>query len=422
MSIRFPVRYRILGLLFLLSLVNYLLRNNISVAIPSIREAFSFTSTEIGWILSSFNLTYTLLMIPGGLFGERFGPRFTLAVIAATWGVLTWLTGFAPALMAASATGTFVALIIVRLAMGASQAPVFTTMAGSIERWFPPGHWALPNAISSAGAAVGQAMLGPIVTFLIVRYGWRESFYVLAPVGVLIGIWWYRYSRDRPAEHRAIQPEELAFIAGERAPEAPTNWAAIRATMMKRDVVLLACAYFCMNYVFYMFAQWLFVYLVEERKFSMLEGGLLYALPFVTGAVLALIGGYACDYLCRVRGPRFGCRSIAISGLVLVAIFLTAGAFAANPYVAVALLSLCFAFTQFIDGAYWSATTYVGGNHTASATGVLNFGGNAPGLLAPLIGYMVDTAGWLPTIVSGSVFALIGAGLWMLVRLDGEKT
>ena len=112
-----PVRFRILAVLIALSFINYLLRNNISVAIPSIREEFGFTSTEIGWILGSFNLTYTLFQIPGGIFGETMGHRRALAIIAITWGVLTFLTGFAPSLMAASATGAMVSLIIVRLLM-----------------------------------------------------------------------------------------------------------------------------------------------------------------------------------------------------------------------------------------------------------------------------------------------------------------
>jgi MFS transporter, ACS family, glucarate transporter len=422
MSLRaVPVRFRILGLLFLLSVVNYLLRNNISVAVPSIRTEFGFTSAEIGWILGSFNITYTLLQVPGGLFGERLGPRRALAIIAVTWGLLTFLTGFAPSLMAASAMGTMVALVIVRFVMGAANAPIFTTIAASIESWFPPGWWAFPNAVSTSGLAVGQALIGPIVTYLIIEFGWRESFYVLAPVGVLTGIWWHWYARDRPAEHRAIRPAELAFINRARGPETRSDWRGARAMIFQRDILLLAAAYFCMNYVFYMFAQWLFTYLVEERKFSMLEGGLLYALPFVTGAVLALVGGDACDRLCRRLGARWGCRLVAVTGLLLVAIFQVAGAFAPDPYVAVGLLSLCFGFTQFTDGAYWSATTYAAGPHTASATGVLNFGGNAPGLLAPLVGFMVDQAGWLPTIVSGSAFALVGACLWMFVRLDGEK-
>jgi MFS transporter, ACS family, glucarate transporter len=416
-----PVRFRILALLVLLSFVNYLLRNNISVAAPSIRAEFGFSSEDLGWIIGSFNLTYALFQLPGGVFGDRFGPRRAMAIIAVAWGGLTFLTGLAPGLMAASAAGAMVALVSVRLLLGVSNAPLYPVMAGAIANWFPVGSWAFPNAMCSMGLALGQAAIGPVVTFLIVRFGWRESFYVLAPIGILAGAWWYWYGRDRPADHPAVTAHEREMIDRGRASAAwqsaaPGSW---RTVLLKRDVVLLAASYFCMNYVFYMFAQWLFIYLVEERGFSLLEGGFLYVLPFLTGSVLAVVGGLTCDALCQRIGARWGCRLTGATGLVLVAGFLYAGVFASNAYVAVLLLSLCFGFTQFVDSPYWAATTFAAGKHTSAATGVLNTGGNLPGLLAPAVGLMIDRLGWVPTIASGSLFALVGAGLWLLVRLEG---
>jgi ACS family glucarate transporter-like MFS transporter len=418
---RIPVRWRVLAVLFVVSFVNYLLRNVLSVAIPSIRAEFGFTTAELGWILASFGLSYTLLQIPGGLFGQRYGTRRALGFLTVAWGVLTWLTGFAPGLMAASAAGAMVALVAVRLLLGATQAPIFPVTAGTVEAWFPPGHWALPNAVTSSGLALGQAALGPVVTALIVYYGWRDACYILAPFGVLVGIWWYWYARDLPVQHPAITAEEIAFIERGRAQartgaDAGGSW---RQALLERDVLLLAVSYFCLNYVFFMFSQWLFIYLVESRGFSMLESGWLYALPFISGAVLTVIGGVVCDVLCQRLGPRRGCRVTAMSGLLLVAGFMLAGAFAADPYVAVALLSLCFGFTLFTDTTYWAATTYVAGENTMSATGLMNFGGNLPSLLAPVIGYAIDHVGWIPTIASGSFFALLGAALWLLVRLNG---
>ena len=82
------------------------------------------------------------------------------------------------------------------------------------------------------------------------------------------------------------------------------------------------------------------------------------------------------------------------------------------------MLSLCFGFTQFTEGAFWSATTYSAGPYTSAATGVLNTGGNLPGFLAPLVGLMVDQLGWISTLASGSIFALAGALLWLFVRLQ----
>jgi len=118
MQRRIPVRWRVLSVLFVVSFVNYLLRNVLSVALPSIRSEFGFTTTELGWILGSFSLSYTLLQIPGGVFGQRYGTRRALGFLTVSWGVLTWFTGFAPGLMAASAAGAMVALVSVRTCWG----------------------------------------------------------------------------------------------------------------------------------------------------------------------------------------------------------------------------------------------------------------------------------------------------------------
>ena len=115
-----------------------------------------------------------------------------------SWGVLTFLTGFAPALMAASATGAIVSLITVRFLLGVANAPLFPVYAGAVANWFPVGNWAFPNAVGNVGLTLGQATLGPLVTFIIIKFGWRESFYVLAPLGLIAGAWWYWYARDTP--------------------------------------------------------------------------------------------------------------------------------------------------------------------------------------------------------------------------------
>jgi MFS transporter, ACS family, glucarate transporter len=417
-----PVRYRILGLLFVLSFANYFLRNSFSVAQPTIQQEFGFSHAEIGWILGSFNVAYALFNIPGGVFGDVLGPRRALTIVAITWGVLTALTGFVPGLMVASAGGALIAFMIVRFLMGVSNAPMFPVAAGAFANWFPPARWALPNAVLSSGLTLGQAALGPIVTLLIVKYGWREAFYILAPVGLIAGAWWWWYGRDTPAQHPSVSRDEVELInAGRVSTEKQGGAGGWRKVIVHRDVLLLSASYFCDNFVFYIFSQWLFTYLVEERGFTLLESGFLYVLPFVTGAVLAAIGGAVCDALCKRIGPRWGCRLPAIVGLLLVAILLLAGAASPHAYVAVALLSLCFGFTQFIEGPFWAASTYVAGPHTASATGVLNTGGNLAGFLAPAVGLMLDRFGWYPTLASGSMFAVVGAVLWLFVRVQPDK-
>src|SRR5690349_19559299 len=92
------MRVRMIGLLFILSFINYLLRNNLSAATSVISSEYSLSATQIGWIIGSFNLTYAIFQIPGGMLGDAFGPRKALLLCALSWGVLTFFTGFAPGL------------------------------------------------------------------------------------------------------------------------------------------------------------------------------------------------------------------------------------------------------------------------------------------------------------------------------------
>ena len=119
--------------------------------------------------------------------------------------------------------------------------------------------------------------------------------------------------------------------------------------------------------------------------------------------VALLAGPFGCFVVWR-RMSYFG-ESIAHSALLGVA---------------VGLLSLCFGFQQSTEGPFASAATYVGGPHASTAYGVVNTGGNAAGFLAPLVGLMIDRAGWVPTLASGSAFAIAAAVLWMFVRIEDK--
>jgi ACS family glucarate transporter-like MFS transporter len=281
--------------------------------------------------------------------------------------------------------------------------------------------WAFPNGLTSTGLTLGAAATAPLVAWLMETLGWRESFLVTAPMAFLIaGVWWW-YARDDPAEHPRVSKHELDLINADRpAPELDvddrTGW---KRVLGNRDILLLTASYFCMNYVFFIFFNWFFIYLVEVREFEILEGGFYAAAPWVVGAFAASAGGLWCDRLCRRLGPRWGYRIPGVVGLSLVSVLLVLGATATNPILAVVLLSLSFGCTQLTEGAYWGAAIAVAGRHASAAAGVLNTGGNVVGGIgALLVPITAERFGWVPALATGSVFALLGVGFWLLVRAD----
>jgi ACS family glucarate transporter-like MFS transporter len=419
---RTNVRWVILALLFLASFVAYVLRTNMSIAGENMSADLGLSRIQLGMVLSAFAWGYAIFQFPGGVFGDLLGCRRTLTVIAILWGILTLATGLVPGTTLASTTLILTTLIGLRFLIGIAQAPLFpVACGGTIGNWFPVSGWAFPNGLTSTGLTLGAAATAPLIAWLMEKLGWRESFILTAPLAFLVaGAWWW-YGRDDPADHPRVSKKELALINANRPSPNPVieDNQAWRRVLRNRDILLLTASYFCMNYVFYIFFNWFFIYLVDVREFEILEGGTLAAAPWMVGAVAASVGGFWCDRLGKRFGSRWGCRIPGIAGLSLAAGLLFLGATAESPYLAVVLLSLCFGCTQLTEGAYWATAISISGKHASAATGVMNTGGNvAGGIGALLVPITAETFGWVPALASGSIFAMIGVGLWFFVRAD----
>ena len=423
---RTHMRWSILALLFMASFVAYVLRTNMSIAGENMMADLGLSKIQLGMVLSAFAWGYAIFQFPGGIFGDKVGSRRALTIIAVLWGILTLATGLVPGTKLASVTVILAILIGLRFLMGVVQAPLFpVTCGGMIGNWFPVSGWAFPNGLTSTGLTLGAAATAPLIAWLMETLGWRQSFILTTPLAFLIaGVWWW-YARDNPADHPRVSKKELDLINANRpSPEhAIEDKAAWKHVLKNRDILLLTASYFCMNYVFYIFFNWFFIYLVDVRKFEIMEGGYFAAAPWMVGAIAASVGGFLCDRLCKRIGPRWGCRIPGIVGLSLAAGLLFLGATAKNPYLAVVFLSLSFGCTQLTEGAYWAAAISVSGKHASAATGVMNTGGNVVGGIgALLVPITAEAFGWVPALATGSVFALIGVGLWLFVRADKPMT
>ena len=408
-----------LALLFAASFIAYVLRTSMSVAGDTLIRELDISPLQLGVILAAFAWGYALFQLPGGAWSDRVGSRRALAIIAVAWGVCSLLVGVVPG-ASGSVTAVVGVLVVLRFLMGMAQAPLYPAAAGAIAQWFPVSAWALPNALLNSALAVGSAATGPLIAWLVVVVGWRLALVVAAPLAFVMAAAWWGYARDRPSEHAAVNAQELAFVAGDRPQEEPPLEAgAWRQVVADRQVLLLTASYFCSNYVFYFFFNWLFVYLVRVRGFASLEGGLLAAAPWMAGAVGAAVGGHLCDRSVRRWGPGRGYHAMPVIGLTVAAACIVAAALAQDPYTAVALLALCLGFQQLTEGAFWGAATAVGGRYAATACGVLNTGGNVVGglgaLLVPLV---AATFGWAASVATGAAFALAGAVLWTFIHPD----
>jgi len=419
------VRWRILALLVSSGFVAYLLRGNMSVAGKGLMADVGLSQIQFGMILAAFAWGYAIFQFPGGLFGDRIGARRALTLMLLAWGVLSLLAGSVPSSSYVSARVALAGMIGLRFLMGVAQAPFYpVTGGGTTCNWFPVAGWAFPSGLQNAGLTLGQAATGPIAAWLTVTLGWRASFLLTAPAAFVVAAAWWWYARDTPAEHRGVNAQELALIDDGRPPATRAVEKGIWKVLLRdRNIRILAVSYFCQNYIFYFFFNWLFFYLVDNRGFKVLEGGVYSAAPWLTGTVTAVLGGLVCDRLSRRIGIRRGSRWTAVTGLVVAAALIGAAGFVQSAALAVLLLSLCLGGQQFTDAAYWAATISVSGRHASAACGVLNTGGNVVGgVVALVVPLTVKAFGWGAALATASLVALAGALLWVWIRSDEPIT
>lgn len=422
-----PVRWRIFAVIALGSFVSYVLRANLSIAAPAMMEDLRLSEADWGLVLAAFTAGYALFQFPGGVLGDRLGPRKALTAIAVAWFVFTVLTALVPA---SAPPALIIALLVtVRFGVGAVHAPIFPVQNTVFAQWFPPGGRALPLGLSSTALTLGFAAAAPLLAGLIVAFGWRGSFLIIAPLGLLVAVLWWWYGRDDPATHRAMTAAELAEIRGadrgeqgcESTPESGSGATAIpwKRVLLNRDVLFLMASYSCMNFVFYEVFNWFYFYLVDQRGFDPVTAGWVTSSQWIAGAAGAALGGWLCDRLCRRLGLRWGSRLPIVAGLLICGALLAAGAVAEAPAVAVTLLALCFFFNQMTEGAYWASSISIGGRLAGSAGGVMNTGANLMGIAnAMLVPWFAQGLGWTFAIASGALFALAGAVFMLLVRAD----
>jgi len=413
------VRWRIFSLLFGFGFLAYLQQKSITVAAERMMPDLGLSQFQIGLIEWAFVLGYGLCQVPGGIFGQHQGARRTFVIIGLAAFLATIATPLAPYWL--TGLSLLVALLLVQLLLGCAQAATFPVSAGVFEVWFPPRRWASVQGLQTMGLSLGAALTPPLIANLMSVMGWQRALlWASLPAVALISIWAW-YGRNTPREHPSVTPEELEEIGTLSAvPVDSTIGARQLLNILKnRNVLLLAISYLCLNYSFYLLSNWVFLYLVQERRFSVLESGWLAMTPPLAAALGSGVGGLITGALCQRFGDRWGYRLLPLIAMPVAAALLLVSVDAANPYWAVAGLALCFAAVELNEGAYWGAAMTVGRGDTMAVSGVMNTGGNLGGIIGiPIIAYLSGEHLWRAAFVIGAGFAVASAVAWLGISVD----
>ena len=415
------VRWRILGLLFLISVVTYIDRVNISIAGKELMPVLGLSAVQMGTVFSSFVLGYALFQIPGGWLGDRWGSRRILTLAVLWWSLFTVLTAKADHLFSSELIGVLGSLILIRFLIGVGEAAALPNFNRTVANWLAPSERGLGMGVSIGGIGLGSAMTPPLVAWLMIQYGWKTAFYVTGSLGIVVAGAWYLFSRDDPREHPGVNQQELDWItrtSGESQSALPTKQS--MADLLKiRSVWFLTLSYTMLGYIAYIYLSWFFLYLVNVRHFTVLQGSFWASGPFIAMALFCPLGGWLSDRLTKIYGRREGRNGVGGAGMLLTGLLIFSGAMAREPYTAIVLLSLGAGILYATVGAYWASTIDLSHEHSGALSGLMNMGANLGGTLSPMLTPLIGEAwGWPAALTVAAGVAFLGSLLWLGVKYD----
>jgi MFS family permease len=410
--VRVPVRYKVLALMFALTVITYLDRVCIAATRAAMSEELGLDKIQMGEVFSAFILGYVLFEIPGGWLADRFGARALLTRIVLWWSVFTALTG---------AAWSYTSLLAVRFLFGCGEAGAFPGRASALSRWFPRSERGKAQAVIMVGSRLGGALAPGLVIAMMASIGWRAVYPVFAVLGLLWAVVWTAWFRDSPEQHPAVSPAEREQILATRGPlshGAAVPWARL---IRDRNIWALCGMYSGYTYGLYFYLTWLPTYLQESRGVAESQVGFYAGLPWLVASGSNVLGGWLTDRLSRSIRLRWARRLPAMIGLLLAALFLVLAALLDNNSWAMVALALSFGSSDLILAICWATCLDIGRQYAGTVSGTMNSLGQIGGVIAPvLVGWLVQEFGsWsLPLLLSAGYY-VVSALLWLLI--DAER-
>ncbi len=409
-------RYLIMVMLFITVVINYLDRSNLSIAAPALKDEFGLDTVHEGLILSAFGWTYAAMQIPGGWLVDRVSPRVLYAAALILWSAATFFMGFA---------GSFVILFVLRLAVGALEAPAYPINNRVVTTWFPERERATAIGFYTSGQFVGLAFLTPVLAWLQHHYGWHMVFVSTGLLGIVWGVLWFMIYRE-PRQFKGANAAEIELIQqgggvvdldrSVKEKRAPFNWNDLGLVMSKRKLWGVYLGQFCLTSTLWFFLTWFPTYLVKYRGMDFIKSGFLASVPFLAAFIGVLCSGVLSDFLIR-RGATVGlARKLPIIlGLLISTSMIGANFTDSTPWV-IFFLAVAF-FGNGLASITWSLVSTLAPVRLLGLTGgVFNFVGNLSSICTPIvIGFLVTKDSFAPAIVYVSSLALLGALSYILL-------
>jgi MFS transporter, ACS family, hexuronate transporter len=414
------LRWIIVTLLFLATIICYIDRLTISILAPVIKSDLSLNNFQYAGISTWFLISYSVMQAFFGRIYDRFGTRRSFTAAISVWSVAAALHAFARSIVGFS---------IFRFILGIGEAGNWPGVAKVIAIWFPVKQRALAMSVVNCGAALGSVIAPPLIIWLSLTYGWKAAFLATGSLGFLWVIIWLLIYHD-PAKHPLVSQKELNFInsdiqVNETAAtiSAPEQKAGLRELLKIRKVWGIIIARFFGDPIWWLYLVWLPSYLFEEKGFNLREIGQFAWLPFLVSGIGSLAGGWFSGFLIS-RG--WSVSRARYTAIITGTIFLPAGILAiytSNAMVALLFISLVlFGFQFWVNNVQTLPSDIFPKKVVASVAGLAQSGAGIGAVIFTLsIGWIVDHFSYFPVFIAAGLFGPLATGSLILITRSIKK-
>jgi ACS family glucarate transporter-like MFS transporter len=383
-------RYIVYTMIFMFNLVAYIDRINMSVAAVSIAEDLKLTAVSLGWLFSSFLVTYIAMLLPIGYLLDKIGVKWMATLGALVWSISQVLTG---------AVGSFFPLLLTRLGLGVGEATYGPVTYKSVREWGPASEHGAAIGFTQSASLLGPAIGAPFVAWVTASTSWRWSFVITGAIGLLWVLIWLLLRISTPEKTKWVSEAEREKITRERYEDNPvvaSQGVGYLGLIRSPSLWGLAINQGCAVYSLYLYLSWFPNYLSVQRHVSLIESGWLTAAPFFVGAILVLVVNWIGDRTLSTDGRRKGRRRF----VVIVSLLMTAGGMAipyAEPlWLVIVLATLPIGFAGAVSPANAALTSDLlrSPADAGKAFAFIVLGANLFGIMAPIVtGYIVAYTG-----------------------------
>ncbi len=281
------LRWYIIGLIALATVINYIDRSTLSLMWPSISKDLGMNKGDYAIILNVFMIAYAIGQLVTGKVFDKVGTRIGFVLAITLWGISSFMHSFARGIFSFS---------FFRATLGLGEAGNWPGAVKSNAEWFPIKERAIAQGIFNSGASLGSVIAPPLIAALWAAFGWQTTFMIVGSFGIIWLIPWLFVNKKLPAEHPWITDEERDYIISGQSTLDQKNpgrkGLTLKQILSYRESWAVIVSRFFLEPIWWLFVGWMPLYLADVYGFNVKEIGFFAWVPYVGAAIGSLSGGY----------------------------------------------------------------------------------------------------------------------------------